>query len=148
MDIAPYDHVKCLWMDNGTVFPSETFQWLLVYNEINYEQTAPYLPHQNGTVECSWQTLFSMPRCLLIESKLPENLWVYAFMASAYIRNHCYNRNTRKTPYESFTGLKPNSNKMYVSGMILFCYVQNKTKLDPRCEKASLLAMITKVQLT
>ena len=73
--------------------------------------------------------------CLLIESQLPQNLWVYALMASAYIRNRCYNKNTRKTPYESFTGSKPNSNKMYIFGTTCFCYVQNKTKLDLRCEK-------------
>ena len=51
-------------------------------------------------------------------------------MASAYIRNHCYNNNTRKNP-----NVKPNLNKMHIFGTIYFCYVQNKMKLDPRCEK-------------
>ena len=58
-------------------------------------------------------------------AKFPENLWVYALMASVYIRNHYYNKNTRKNRYESFTGSKPNLNKMHI------CYVQNETKLDP-----------------
>ena len=31
-------------------------------------------------------------------------LYFFKHMASAYIRNRCYNGNTRKTPYESFTG--------------------------------------------
>ena len=88
-DIAPYGHVKCLQTDNGTEFTSETFQQLLVLNRIKYEQSAPYFPHQNGTIERSWRTLFSMARYLLIESKLPPNLWVYTLMASAYIRNYC-----------------------------------------------------------
>ena len=35
-------------------------------------------------------------------------------MASVYIRNRCHNKNTRKTPYESFTGSKPNLNKMHI----------------------------------
>ena len=87
-----------------------------------------------------------MARCLF-ESKLLQNLWVYALMASAYIKKHCYYKNTRKTSYESFTGSKPNLNKMHIFGTTCFCYVQNKTKLDP-CEKVSLLAMINKVQLT
>ena len=55
-------------------------------------------------------------------------------MASAYIRN-CYNRKTRKTPYESFTGSKPNLNKMHILGTTSFCYVQNKTNLYPLYEK-------------
>ena len=75
-----------------------------------------------------------MARCLLIELKLPKNLWVYILTASAYIRNR-YNRNTRKTLYESFTGLKPNLNKMHIYGTTCFCYVQNKMKLVPCCEK-------------
>ena len=56
-------------------------------------------------------------------------------MASVYIRNCCYNRNVRKTPYESFTGSKLNLNKMHIFGTTCFCYVQNKAKLDPCCEK-------------
>ena len=53
-----------------------------------------------------------------------------------YIKNHFYNKNTRKTPYKSFTGSKPNLNKMHIFGMTCFYYVQNnKTKVEPRCEK-------------
>ena len=87
-DIAPYNHVKCLPTDNGMEFTSEPFQQLL--NRIKHEQSTPYSPHENGTAEWSWQTLFSMARCLLIESKLPKNLWVYTLIVSAYIRNHCF----------------------------------------------------------
>ena len=102
-EITPYGRVKCLQTDNRTEFTSEPFQQLLKLNKIKHEQSAIYSPHQNGTVEHSWQTLFSMVRCLLTESKLPQNMWVYALMASSYIRNRCYNKNTRKTQYESFT---------------------------------------------
>ena len=56
-------------------------------------------------------------------------------MASAYIRNRCYNKNTIKTPYESFTGSKPNLDKMHIFGTTCFFYVLNKTKLEPGCEK-------------
>ena len=119
-------------------FTSEPFKQLLVLNRIKHEQLAPYSLHQNRTADWSWQTLFSMARCLLIKSKLLKNLWVYTLMTSAYIRNH-YNKNTRKNPYESFTSSKPNLS------MTCFCYVQNKKKLDLPYEKASLSAMINKV---
>ena len=62
-------------------------------------------------------------------------------MASVYIRN-CYNKNTRKSPYESFIGSKPNLNKIHIFGMTCFFYVQNKTKLILVVQKASLSAMI------
>ena len=56
-------------------------------------------------------------------------------MASVYIRNHCYTKNTRKTSYESFTSSKLNLNQMHIFGTTCFCYVQNKMKLGPCCEK-------------
>ena len=140
-DTTPYDHVKCLQTDNGTEFGSEPFQQLFVLIRIKHEQSSPYSLHQNGTTERLWQTLFSMARFLFIESKLLKNLWVYALMALVYIRN-CYTKNTRKIPYESFTSSKPNLNKMHIFGTTSF-YVQNKTKLDPCCEKG----MINKVRL-
>ena len=55
-------------------------------------------------------------------------------MALAYIRNRCYYKNTRKTPYESFTGSKPNFNKMHIFGTTCFRYIQNNMKYDPHCE--------------
>ena len=42
----------------------------------------------------------------------------------------------RKIPHESFTDSKPNLNKMHIFCTTCFCYVQNKIKLDPHCEKA------------
>ena len=80
-NITPYGHVKCLRTDNRMEFTSEPFQRLLVLNRIKHDQSAPYSLHQNGTAKRSWQTLFSMARCFLIESKSPKNLWVYALMA-------------------------------------------------------------------
>ena len=95
-DIAPYSHGNCLRTSNEAEFISEPFQRLHVLNRIKHEQSVPYSPHQNGTAERSWWTLFSMSKCLFIESKLPPNLWVYELMTSVYIRNRCYNKNTRK----------------------------------------------------
>ena len=83
--------LNLLRTDNGTEFTSETFQRLLVNNRIKRQKSAPYSSHQNGTVERSLRTKFSMARYLLIESKLPKNLCVYTLMASAYIRNRRYN---------------------------------------------------------
>ena len=115
-DIASYGHVKCLRIDNGMEFTSEPFQQFLVLSRIKCEQLVPYSPRKNRTAEQSWRT-FSLERCFLIESKLPQNLWVYTLMASAHIRNCCYNKNARKILYESFTSSKSNLNQMHIFGM-------------------------------
>ena len=134
-DVAPYGNVKCIRSDNGTEYTSEKFKSLLVKNRIKHETSAPYSPHQNGTAERGWRSLFEMARCLLLEAKLPKFLWTYAVNTSAYIRNRCFNPRTGKTPLESLTGLKPKFGRMHIFGSICYAYVQNKLKLDARSEK-------------
>ena len=77
-----------------------------------------------------------MARCLLIESNLPKSLWTYAVKTSAYIRNRCYCPRTEKTPYELFTGNRPNISNMEELGSKCFAYVQDKRKLDARSKEA------------
>jgi len=134
-DTVSYGIVKRFRCDNGTEFSSEEFRSLLVKNKIKQEFSAPYSPHQNGTVERNWRTLFDMSRCLLLDSNLPKSMWTYAVKTAAYIRNRCYNVRTSKTPYELLTGLKPNLSNMHTFGTVCFAYVQNKGKLDPRSEE-------------
>ena len=138
-DGSSYGKVSRIRSDNGTEFLSENFQNLLIENRIKHELSCPYSPHQMGKVERGWRTLFSMARCMLIESKLPKNLWVYAILASAYIRNRCFNSYLGKTPFEIFTGSKPNLSRMHIFGTTCFCYVQNKNKLDPRSKEGILI---------
>ncbi len=114
---------------------SRDFQALLTKNKIRHETSAPYSPHQNGTAERGWRTLYDMSRCLLIESELPDELWNYAMQTSAYVRNRCYCRRTKETPYELFTGRKPDVSKMQKFGSICFANKQEKSKLDSRCEQ-------------
>ena len=93
-DSRPYGPVKLLRVDpnsspvqrvrsdNGGEFICKEFTDVLLQNKIKHERSAPYSPHQNGTVERGWRTLFDMARCLLLEGKLPRNLWTYAIMAA------------------------------------------------------------------
>lgn len=134
-DTAPYGSVKRLRSDNGGEYISEEFKSLLLKNHIKHETSAPYSPHQNGTAERAWRSIFDMARCLLIDAELPKQFWTYAVMTSAHIRNRCYNPRTGKTPYECLTGIKPNLSNMHVFGSVCYAYVQNTTKLDPRAEK-------------
>ena len=134
-DVAPYGKVKCIRSDNGTEFTSNCFRELLLSNKIKHEFSAPHSPHQNGTAERAWRSIFEMTRCLLIDSGLPKYLWSYAVKAAAYIRNRCYNNRTKMTAYESLTTKKPNIGNMHVFGEKCFAYVQQKKKLDPRSEE-------------
>jgi transposase InsO family protein len=62
------------------------FQDLLRKRAIKHETSCPNSPHQNGTAERYWRTLFEMARCLLLESGVPKMLWPYAVQTGAHIR--------------------------------------------------------------
>lgn len=138
-DVAPYGKIKCIRSDNGTEFTGQPFQTLLRSNGIRHETSAPYSPHQNGTAERGWRTLFEMSRCMLLESKLPKHLWTYAVQTAAQIRNRCYSRRLEQTPYCVFTGKTPDLSNMKVFGSECYVYKQDKKKLDSRCEKGIFL---------
>lgn len=88
-DVSPFGNVKCVRTDNGTEFTGREFQALLNKKSIRHKSSAPYSPHQNGTTERNWQTLFDIARCMIIESNLPKELWTYAVMTAAVICNRC-----------------------------------------------------------
>ena len=72
VETAPYDELKCIRSDDGGEFISQ--KSLLVKNKIRHEMSLPYYPHQNGTAERHWRTLFEMGRCLLLHSYLRKVL--------------------------------------------------------------------------
>ena len=134
-DVAPYGRVKRLRSDNGGEFISREFKELMLENKIKHETSAPRSPHQNGTAERQWRTIFDMARCLLVESGLPKQMWNYAVMSAAYIRNRCFNSRLAKTPFEAVTDLRPNISNMHSFGTQCFAYVDEKKKLDDRSEE-------------
>lgn len=134
-DISPYGTVKCVRSDNGTEIMCKEFQTLLRKNNIRHETSAPYSPHQNGTAERGWRTLFEMGRCMLAESKLPKHLWPYAIQTAAMVCNRCYKRRTGQTPYQLLTGKKANLSKMQKFGSTCYMYKQDKGKLNSKCDQ-------------
>ena len=134
-DCAPYGSIKCLRSDNGGEFTSDEFQALMRDKGIRHDTSSPYSPHQNGTAERHWRTIFEMGRCLLIDSGLPKTMWAYAVKIAAFIRNRCYNNRIGKTPYQALTGVKPDVSKMGVFGSECYTYSHNHTKLDAKCKK-------------
>ena len=134
-DCAPYGDAKKFRSDNGGEYISEEFAEILLDEKKRHEFTAPYSPHQNGTAERSWRTLFEMARAMLLEAQLPRYLWTYAVQAAAHIRNCMYHQRTETTPIFLLTGSPPKVSRLHVFGSVCFTYIQEKSKLDPRCRK-------------
>ena len=134
-DVAPYGKIKVICTDNGGEFISDDFNSLLIKNKIKHNYVCPYSPHQNGTAERSWRTLFDMARALLIESKLPKFLWPYAINAAVYIRNRCFVQRINDTPFHLITNKTPDLSKLHIFGSVCYSYLNNGKKLDPRSKK-------------
>ena len=134
-DIAPYGTIKSVRSDQGGEFISEKRASILIQNKIRYERSAPYSQHQNGKAERARRTLFDMQRCLLVQSVLNKNLWTYAVLTAAYIRNRCFNKKIDSTPFQQITGKKPNIANMQPFGSSFFRLIQKHKKLENRSVK-------------
>ncbi len=95
--------------------------------------TEPYSPQQNGTAERANRTIFTIVRALLLESRLPRNLWPFAAEAAVYIHNWTPRVPTGKAPQTLWTGKEPSIGHMRVFGCAAYVYnTRPKTKLDNR----------------
>ena len=91
-----------------------------------------YSQHQNVKAERAWRAFFDMASCLLVQSGLNENLWTYAVLTAAYIRNRCFNMKIDSTPFKQITDKKPNIANMQPFGSTCFFLVQKPKKLENR----------------
>ncbi|KAL8093109.1 hypothetical protein AgCh_035123 [Apium graveolens] len=98
-------------------------------------EKAPYSPQQNGVVERRNRTVVAMARSFLKEMKMPLTIWGEAVRHSVYILNRLPTRAiTGKTPYEAWTGEKPNIDHIRVFGCTTHMKIPSvyTKKLDDR----------------
>ncbi len=112
---------------------------LFLKYKVKHEKSAPYSPHQNGTAERYWRTLFDMARCFLIESGVQKYFWHYAVATANFIRNRCFNKRLSLTPIEALTGKRPNFGKLHAFGTVCYALAEDSKKLDPRSCKGIFL---------
>ena len=68
----------------------------------------PRTPQQNGVVERRNQTLLEMIRSMMMQANLPISYLGDALMTATYILNRVPSKSVPSTPYELWTGEKPN----------------------------------------
>ena len=84
----------------------------------------PYSPHQNGVAERQFRTLFERVRAILFESGLPEEFWGEALNFVVYVRARLPSRalGMTKTPFEAWTGKKPDLSHIRPFGCICWAF--------------------------
>jgi len=83
---------------------------------IVHQTTAPFTPEQNGVAERFNRTLKQKVRCMLVEAELGEEFWAEAALTACLLRNISPVKNRTATPYELFTGRKPNISFLRIWG--------------------------------
>ena len=74
-----------------------------------------------------------MARYLGSDASISKTFWPYAVRYAQYLRNRSYQRRTRSTAYELFTGRKPDMKNLHPFGVQCVIYKEStKGTLDAR----------------
>lgn len=129
--------VKILRTDNGGEYTSDTFNKRLVELGIIHEKSAPYSPQQNGIAERQNRTLMEMARCMIYSSKSKLSPWIWgeATAYATYILNRTPPAKSEKSPFEVWTGRKPNLTHIRIFGSRTYVHIPDtkRSKLDAKC---------------
>jgi transposase InsO family protein len=91
---------------------------------IKHQTTVPYTPQQNGIAERMNRTVVEMMRCILLQAKLPCEFWAEAVNTAVYLRNRSPTASLDgKTPYEAWTGEKPDLSHLRVIGCKVYSLI-------------------------
>lgn len=109
------EKVKTLRTDNGCEYLK--LKQYFKTRGMRHETSVAYTPQQNGVAERVNRTLVEMSRSCLSDGSMDLRLWAEAVSFSAYIRNRVINKNNEKvTPFELWSGRKPNLSHLRVFG--------------------------------
>jgi hypothetical protein len=129
--------IKALRTDRGSEYLSEQFKRLCDEKGIKSQLTMPSTPQQNGVAERRNRTLLEMVRSMMAQANLPISYWGDALLTAVYILNRVPSKSVSSTPYELWTGKKPNLSyfRLWGSAGIVHDTSHKYEKLGPRGKK-------------
>jgi transposase InsO family protein len=128
--------------DNGGEYVNAAVDQLLRSRGIAPQNSMPYTPQQNGKAERLNRTLLERIRAMLLESGLPKKYWGEAAYSAAFVRNRSPAAGKAATPYELFTGRKPDLSGLQPFGATAYSLIpkqQRGGKLADVSAKGTLL---------
>ncbi|CAB0019909.1 unnamed protein product [Nesidiocoris tenuis] len=127
--------LKYLQSDNGTEYINKEFDNYLKEKGIQRRLSTVHTPQQNGLAERRNRTLQDKARCLLIDGKLPAELWAEAIFTANYINNRTPSRTLNHiTPFEKWVKRPPSVRHLHIFGSKVYILNKNpnKGKFDAR----------------
>lgn len=130
--------IKILRTDGGKEYCNKILCDFLADSGIRHQTTAPYTPQQNGLAEKMNRTLVERAKCMLFDANLSKGYWAEAVATAAYIINRSPSRVLAEvTPYEKWTGKKPNLSHLRVFGSKAMVHIpkQKRQKWDRKSQE-------------
>jgi len=123
--------IKIMRSDNGGKYVSNAFKALHDENGTTPQTTVPDTPQQNGVAERLNRVLVEMARTMMQHKDVNQDLWADAIKTAVYIKNRVTSRAlpVGKTPFELWTGNKPNLGNMRMFGSTCWV-VLHKSHID------------------
>ena len=137
--------VNILRTDRGGEFIGKEFVEWMTREGIIHQTTAPYTPQQNGVSERYNRTVMESARSMLYARGLPLKLWAEAVNHANYLQNRILHTNQSATPFEQWTGTKPNLSDLRIFGSKVYVHVpdERRKKLDPKCIEGIFIGFCT-----
>ncbi len=106
----------------GELGKSQLFKDMLAEDDVGFtmETTGSDSSAQNGLAERPNRTYADMMRCILHSSELGPQYWSYALNYAVHIKNRILHTTLGRTPYEAFTGTKPDVSHLRIFGSTLY----------------------------
>src|SRR5207253_275983 len=100
--------IKALRSDNGGEYTSQAFAKFSWECSILYEKTTPYSLEQNRVSERANHILVGRAKVMILDHPLPDEVWAEAIHTAVYLKNQSPTVTKSTTPYELWTGQRPN----------------------------------------
>lgn len=98
--------------------------------------SCPHTPQQNGVAERKHRHVTELGLSLMFQSKVPQQLWVDAFLTAVYLLNLLPTSNLPRniSPYEALVGTQPVYTSLRVFGSSCYPFLRpyGKNKFDPK----------------
>lgn len=134
--------IKVLRSDNGLEYCNKEFEDFLNSAGVIHQKSNPYTPQQNGLCERFNRTIVEKARCLLFDANLGKEFWGEATNTAVYLQNRIVAAAlNNKTPYELWTGSKPDISHIRVFGSTVMVHVakEKRKKWDKKTTKCILI---------
>ncbi|MBW0467027.1 hypothetical protein O181_006742 [Austropuccinia psidii MF-1] len=111
---------KALQTDNAREFTSASFTSSLAKLGVGFYPSLTYSPQEKGKAECLNRALGDMARLMMVQSKMPDRFWHFAYASACFLHNQLPNSHCKdsSTP----TIIRPSTLNHYTLPLWSGCY--------------------------